>query len=170
MKKTGIAVVVILVLAITGYYIFDKLGGNTPIEIVLVNKSPDALTGKTFEGIPLSSKLEETFGEIETLQALNPGTKIHTIYYVEPAGKLDTLKVFVGVDLPFASGEFEGLAFSETQYILAKVSGNKWVMPGPEKVKQSIIQFAEENQLKLSGIFIDKIISEAEIQVIAPVK
>jgi hypothetical protein len=170
MKKIGIAIIVLLFVLLTGYYYFDQLGGNTPIEITLIEKSPDALVGKTFEGIPINSKLEETFGEIEALKALNPGTRIHTIYYIEPAGKLDSLKVFVGIDLPFATGDLEGLTFSESKYILAKITGSKWVMPGPEKVKAKINQFASENGLELSGIYIDKIISESEVQVIAPVK
>ena len=42
-------------------------------------------------------------------------------------------------------------------------------MPGPDKVKSSLENYAKENGLTLSGIFIDKIISEEEVHVIAPI-
>lgn len=170
MKKL-IAFGVIAALAIgIGYYFFVQLGGNNPIEVTLIDQSPETLAGKTFRGIPQDEKLEETFRSIETQQSLNPGSKIHTIYYIEPAGKLDTMEVFVGLNLPFATGDLESKSFQEKQYLLAKVTANKWVMPGPNKVKAKLEEFAQENQLELSGIFIDKIISETEVQVIAPIK
>lgn len=170
MKKLGGLVVLGAVFLTAGYYFFVNIGGSPSIQISLVERSPDALAGKTYRGTPQDPKLGETFKEIETLQALNPGSKIHTIYYVEPAGKLDTMKVFVGIDLPFPPAGMEALSFAEEKYILSKIEGSSWVMPNPEKVKEDIRQFAKANQLDLTGIFIDKIISETEVQVIAPVK
>ena len=170
MKKLGIAAFILLVVIAIGYNFFIQLGGTNPIEVTLINQSPETLAGKMFVGIPQDRRLEETFRTIETQQSLNPGSKIHTIYYIEPAGKLDTMKVFVGLNLPFASGDLESKSFQEKQYLLAKVNANKWVMPGPNKVKAKLEEFAQENKLELSGIFIDKIISETEVQVIAPIK
>lgn len=170
MKKSVILIIVLLLLAISGYFIFDRLGGNTPVEIELVEKKPDNLAGKTFRGTPQDPQLKATFQQIEQAQSLNPGTQIHTIYYVEPAGKLDTMKVFVGINLPFAPGDLEAKTFKENRYLLAKIRGSKWVMPGPEKVKAQLMDFASKNGLSLSGEYIDKIISESEVQVIAPVK
>lgn len=170
MKKLGIAAFILLVVIAIGYYFFIQLGGNNPIEVTLINQNPETLVGKTFVGIPQDRRLEDTFRAIETQQSLNPGSKIHTIYYIEPAGKLDTMKVFVGLNLPFASGDLESKSFLEKKYLLAEVNANKWVMPGPNKVKAKLEEFAQENKLELSGIFIDKIISETEVQVIAPIK
>ena len=170
MKKIGIAVCVLLIVFAVGYVVFDRLGGNNPISVELVNDSPEALAGKTFRGTPQDKKLSETFDSIESLLALHPGKKIHTIYYVEPAGKLDTMEVFVGLDLPFAPAELEAKHFTESSYLLATVKANKWVMPGPDKVKQTLQDFARENKMTLSGIFIDKIVDDAEVQVIAPIK
>lgn len=170
MKKLGIAVFILLILGSVGYFFFIKLGGNTPILLSVVSDAPSTLIGKTYRGTPQDPKLGETFREIEQLQSLNPGTKIHTIYYIEPAGKLDTMEVFVGLDLPFATGELETKAFQENQYISAKLIANKWVMPGPEKVKEEIREFAKSKNLTLKGIFIDKITSESEVEVIAPVE
>ena len=170
MKKSVLLVLILFLLIIGGYFVFDRLGGNTPIEIELVEKKPDNLAGKTFRGTPQDPKLRETFQQIEQAQAFNPGTKIHTIYYVEPAGKLDTMEVFVGINLPFAPEDLEGKTFEEDRYLLAKIQGSKWVMPSPEKVKAQLQDFASKNGWTLSGVYIDKIISESEVQVIAPVK
>ena len=170
MKKLGIGLAVLLVVCAIGFAVFHQLGGNNPIRIELVGSSPPALAGKTYRGTPQDKKLGETFQSVETFSALNPGKKIHTIYYEEPAGKLDTMEVFVGLDLPFAPVGLESKHFSETRFLRATIIANRWVMPSPAKVKAKLKDFARENELTLSGIFIDKIVSETEVEVIAPIK
>jgi len=170
MKKIKIIALFLAILGVAGYFLFDYLEGNRPVELSLVAKSPDTLTGKTFRGTPLDKGLEAIFQTIQGTQKLHPGTSLHTIYYVEPAGKLDTMEVFAGINLPFGAPNLGVKKFSETRYILAKVTGSKWVMPGPETIKEKIQEFAEANKLTLSGYFIDKIVSETEVQVLAPVR
>lgn len=170
MKKLGVLGAFFIVFIGVGYIVFDRLGGNNPIEISLVEKSPETLIGKTFRGTPQDKSLEDIFKSVEAQKNLQPGSKIHTIYFIEPAGKLDTMEVFVGINLPFPVQEFESKTFRENRYLLATIRANKWVMPGPNKVKDSLFQYAKENNLKLTGIFIDIIVSEEEVQVIAPVK
>jgi hypothetical protein len=170
MKKLLIAAIVLLILGLGGYLAFDQLGGNRPVELSLEAKSPDALSGQTFRGTPVDKGLEQLFQKIQTTQKLHPGAKLHTIYYTEPAGKLDTLEVFAGINLPFGAPDLELKEFSESRYILAKVTGNKWVMPSPETIKEKIQGYAKANNLTLSGYFIDKIVSETEVHVIAPVR
>jgi len=103
MKKIKIIALFLAILGVAGYFLFDYLGGNRPVELSLVAKSPDTLTGKTFRGTPLDKGLEAVFQTIQGTQKLHPGTSLHTIYYVEPAGKLDTLEVFAGINLPFGT-------------------------------------------------------------------
>lgn len=170
MKKIGIAVISLAALFSIVYFSFDRLGGNNPIEIELVRSPPPTLVGRTFIGQPQDLELGKTFRSIETLQSLNPGKKIHTIYYKEPGGKLDTMEVFVGLDLPFAPTDLESKTFAETSYLLATITGNKWVIPGPNKVKAKLEEAAKELNLSLSGVFIDRIVSDTEIQVIAPLR
>ncbi len=170
MKKIiGIALFLVA-LGIGAYLTFDYLGGNRPVELSLESKSPDTLSGQTFRGTPVDKGLEQLFQQIQSTQKLHPGTKLHTIYYTEPAGKLDTLEVFAGINLPFGAPDLELKEFSESRYILAKVTGSKWVMPGPETIKEKIQAYAEANKLTLSGYYIDKIVSETEVHVIAPVR
>jgi len=170
MKKISIIALFLAILGIGGYFLFDYLGGNRQVELSLEAKSPDTLTGKTFRGTPMNKGLKEVFQTIQGTQKLNPGTSLHTIYYVEPAGKLDTLEVFVGINLPFGTQDLEVKKFTETRYILAKVTGSKWVMPGPETIKEKIQAYAKANKLALSGFYIDKIVSETEVHILAPVR
>lgn len=170
MKKIGIAIISLAAVFSIVYFSFDLLGGNNPIEIEVVQSPPPTLVGKTFIGQPQDLELAKTFRSIETLQSLNPGKKIHTIYYQEPGGKLDTMEVFVGLDLPFALADLESKTFAETSYLLATITGNKWVIPGPNKVKAKLEESAKELNLSISGVFIDRIISETKVQVIAPIR
>jgi len=170
MKKIGVGIIVLMAIFSIIYFVYDRLGGNNPIEIELIESSPSPLAGKYFKGQPQDEDLANTFKSIETLLSLNPGKKIHTIYYQEPRGKLDTLEVFVGLDLPFAPADLESVTFTESKYLLATIKANKWVMPGPNKVKEKLEAMARERNFTLSGIFIDKIISESEVQVIAPIQ
>jgi len=170
MRKIGVGLIVLLLVVSVLYFVFDQLGGNNPIEIELVESPPPTLVGKTYKGQPQDEELGKTFRSIETLLSLNPGKKIHTIYFHEPGGKLDTMDVFVGIDLPFAAADMESKTFPETKYLVATIRGNQWVMPGPNKVKAKLEDAAKELNLSLSGVFIDRIVSETEVQVIAPIK
>ena len=164
--------VIALISAVTvlGFWGYEKLGGYTPIAIEIIDKKPDNLVGITYRGTPGNEKLGEIFKKMETQKALHPGSQLHTIYEVEPAGKLDTMLVFVGINQTFPIEDMEVRTFENDRYLLAKISNNSWVMPSPETVKEKMGQYASENQLELSGVFIDVIISDNEVQVIAPIK
>lgn len=170
MKKIGLILIGVLLLLAATYGIFMWLEGNTSITLQVVDAAPDHLVGKTFKGIPQDEKLEEIFQSLETFRSLHPGTYLHTIYYQEPAGKLDTMEVFVGINLPYATQGMESRSFDESRYLRAIIQGNKWVMPNPERIKEKIRAYASQEGFTLSEVFVEKIISESEVQVIAPVK
>ncbi|MEB2778262.1 hypothetical protein SYJ56_23325 [Algoriphagus sp. D3-2-R+10] len=171
MKKVLIlAIAALSVLAIVGYWGFQKLGGNAPIDIQLVENKPENLAGITYRGIPGNEELGKVFERMETQKGRHPGSYLHTIYEVEPAGKLDTMIVFVGINQTLPITDLEFRSFENGNYLLAKIKSNKWVMPSPDTVIEKLLEFAKENQLELSGVYIDKIISEEEVQVIAPIK
>ncbi|MHA7131022.1 hypothetical protein [Algoriphagus namhaensis] len=166
-KKVSIALLLLAVFAGLGYWFFDYLGGNNPIRIEKIDQKPPTLIGLTYEGTPQDEKLGQTFDRIENLLATQPGKKMYTIYEVEPAGKLDTMRVFVGFEgLPVDTLDYR--VFDQSSYLLASIEANRWVMPGPLKVQQKIREFASKNELKLSGVYVDKILSEEKVQVMAP--
>ncbi|MEB2781626.1 hypothetical protein [Algoriphagus persicinus] len=169
-KKIVLAIASLAILAFVGFWGFQKLGGNAPIDIQLIQSKPENLVGITYRGTPGNEELGKVFEKMETQKGMHPGSYLHTIYEVEPAGKLDTMIVFVGINQNLPSTDLEFRTFDNSRYLLAKIKSNKWVMPSPETVKERLREFAQEKQLELSGVFIDKIISEEEVQVIAPVK
>ncbi|QYH39769.1 hypothetical protein GYM62_13610 [Algoriphagus sp. NBT04N3] len=169
-KKVFVILLVLLFLGASAYYVFVNLGGKNPIEITWEQKTPPPLSGIYFVGIPQDEKLAEAFKEMEGQKNLRPGSSLHTIYEVEPAGKLDTMKVFIGLNQSLTGEKYETRIFTESSYLLATIRGNKWVMPGPETVKEELKTYADSANLTLTGIYIDQIISESEVRVIAPVK
>lgn len=168
-KKIAIGGLILFLIAFGAYFGFDKLGGNNPIEITLVENKPYSLVGLSYRGTPQDPDLERAFKNVEAQKGLHPGSSLHTIYYSEPAGKLDTMEVFIGIDQNLPIDNFEVLTFDESSYLLASIKGSKWVMPNPTAVQDEIKEYAEKSKLKLSGVFIDKIVSESEVQVIAPI-
>jgi hypothetical protein len=168
-RKFLIATILLTLLVGIGYWGFDQLGGNDPVTIELIQKKPDTLLGKTFIGIPQDEKLANVFKEIQTQKSLKTGTYLHTIYETEPAGKLDTMKVFVGINQVLPEEGFEFKRFEEEQYLLAKIKGSSWVMPSPNTIKSELKKYAAQHNLKLTGVFIDKIIRGDEVHVIAPI-
>ncbi|WP_111320520.1 hypothetical protein [Algoriphagus chordae] len=169
-KKIVLIVPVLAILAIVGYWGFEKLGGNTPIEITLIENSPESLAGITYRGTPGNEALGEVFKKMEAKKGLHPGSQLHTIYEVEPAGKLDTMLVFVGINQMHPIADLEYRSFENSSYLLAKIQSNKWVMASPKTVKEKLQTYALENNLELTGVYIDKIVSDEEVQVIAPIK
>lgn len=169
-RKIILAGALLTLVGIIGFWGFERLGGNTPIDIQLIDKKPESLVGITYRGTPGNKELGEAFEKIETQKGLNPGSQLHTIYEVEPAGKHDTMVVFVGINKNLPVQELELRSFENQSYLLAKINSNKWVMPSPESVKEKLAEYAGKNNIELSGVYIDKIISEREVQVIAPIR
>ncbi|MCE7057381.1 hypothetical protein LZF95_22055 [Algoriphagus sp. AGSA1] len=171
MKKiVAIILVCLSILGLVGYWGFGKLGGNTPIEIQLLESPPNNLAGITYRGTPQNKELGEVFKKMERQKSFHPGSHLHTLYEIEPAGKLDTMIVFVGINQHLPDPQLEFRTFENKSHLLATIKRNKWVMPSPETVKEKLSEFAKENKLELSGVYIDKIISDEEVHVIAPIK
>jgi len=169
-NRVLIAGAAFLSLVVIAYAIFVSLGGNNPIVIQKIEFTPPSLAGITYEGTPQDERLGKSFDRIETILSINPGKKLHTIYEVEPAGKLDTMRVFIGFDQSFKIDSLEFKQFKESSFLIASIEANRWVMPGPNRVKEEIEAFANEKNLVLSGVFIDKILSDSKVQVIAPLR
>lgn len=167
MKKTAIGIFLMFILSAV-LYVFYALGGFNEIEISKKNLGQIELAGILYRGTPQNEALGKAFREMETIQKSNEGALLHTIYYVEPTGKLDTMEVFVGVEKKWVSeNDYLSLNLNASQAIVAEISANRYVMPGPNKVKKKIESFAKSNGLPIPNIFIDQIISPDAVRVIA---
>src|SRR5690554_65522 len=97
MKKSIIAVVVGISVAL-GVGIYWWLGGFNSVEISIQDRNNLRLLGLTYRGTPQDEGMVDAFQKVEELSKNYPHSSLHTIYHTEPAGKLDTLQVFVGIE------------------------------------------------------------------------
>lgn len=165
MKKWIIGVTSILGLVAVGLFQFNRLGGFNEIEVESLTSFDLKLQGLVYRGTPQNERLGQTFEQVVKL-AKEESIPFYTIYFVEPAGKLDTMEVFVGVESDKILSHFEMKSFQSSQAVLAKINAHKFVMPGPNKVKSKMFEFSKKNKLNSPAIFIDKIISKDEVHVI----
>lgn len=150
-------------------YLFYALGGFNDIEINQTNLGTIELTGKMYRGIPGNESLKDNFMMMEELQRSHPESKLHTIYFIEPAGKLDTMEVFVGIESKWVlnNTDLTNLQFDGSSAIVASIQAHRFVMPGPNKVKNEILEFAQKNNFIEPKIFIDQIVGPEAVKVIA---
>lgn len=167
MKKTAIGVILVFTIGL-GLFLFYSLGGFNDIQVERENLGSIELTGIHFRGTPMEDSLKDTFLSIEDLIKESDEAKLHTIYYVEPGGKRDTLEVFVGTESKWIDKQKNmiSLEFDGSQAIVARIKAHRFVMPGPEKVKEKIRDFAKTNQLEQPDLFIDQIVGPKQIMVI----
>lgn len=161
-------------LFMVGLGIYYQLGGFNEVEYTIEPRDGIKLMGRTYRGTPQDEQLGNTFKEIEALIQKNPGSNLHTLYYSEPAGKLDTLLVFVGVEyqdhMDRLKYNLELKTIPCTQVIVANIKAHRLVMTGPDQVKRGIEKFARKNEVVTQGIFVDRIKGEGEVEVIAPIQ
>lgn len=172
MTKTSIAVLVVLLLVSLPIF-YWQLGGFNPIRITIEDRGDMKLLGLTYRGTPQDPGMLGTFQRIEEIINKYPQSRLHTLYNIEPAGKLDTLEVFIGVEYQEEINEQEDLDLREiecSQVVVAKIEAHRLVMPSPEKVKSQIESFATNENISTRGIYVDKIIDNRRVEVIAPVR
>jgi hypothetical protein len=167
MKKTGIGLVIMLIIG-ASLYLFYFLGGFNEIQVSTKNLGQIELIGIHYKGTPQNEELGQAFKKIEMLKNQHDGAILHTIYYVEPAGKLDTMEVFVGIERNWLVDEkdFDLISYDGSQAIVAEIKANRFVMPGPKKVKSKIADFANGSNLAIPNLYIDQIIGTDEVKVI----
>lgn len=168
MSKGGKQIFLILIFLFLagGGYLY--LGGWKKTEFDLIPCQPTVLAGLEFRGTPGDEHLGQVFQEVTTFRADAP---LHTIYYVEPAGKRDTLHVFVGIEATEGvPEEWIQKRVECKEAIKASLKMHQWVMPSPDKTKQRMIEFASSKGRSVEGIFIDKIIDRDRVEVWAPLK
>ena len=172
MKKKVVAVIVVLFL-VSLPVIYWQLGGFNPVSISVEERADMKLLGLTYRGTPQDPGMLGTFQKIEEIINKYPQSRLHTLYNVEPAGKLDTLEVFVGVEFQeeiYGQEELDLREIECSQVIVAEIEAHRLVMPSPEKVKSQIESFAASRSMSTQGIYVDKIIDDRRVEVIVPLR
>lgn len=161
-----VALPVSLLIALV-YYL---LGGFKPVQLEITSCSEFVMQGIYYRGTPQDKALGESFSKVEEVIARQEGAHLYTIYYSEPKGKLDTMEVFVGTSIRQNIGlGLERHVVPCDRAVTARISASRFVMPSPEKVKKLIENHAWDNDVVLSGVFIDHILASDEVMVWAPI-
>ncbi|MGY6558400.1 MAG: hypothetical protein ACXIT9_03870 [Nitritalea sp.] len=151
-----------LLILLVGFGLWKRYSAN--YELSLTQQEADwTLYGEWFIGTPAEKRMKQVFERVEA-EVSGQGAILHTWYAQEPAGKLDTLAVFIGGEKPYAGAEV--LAVGQMEALIASVVADRRQLPGPEKVKRSLVEFAQEKGLPRPEIFIDRLIREDSVVVI----
>lgn len=171
MRKIGLFITLLIIGGII-LLAYALLGGFNDVEIRVVDCSEIRLIGIDYRGTPQDESLTVAFKKVEDKRPKD--NHLHTVYFVEPAGKRDTMHVFVGIEANGVSGvEVEGwdsLSFKCESAIVVGVEGHRFVMPNPEKIKNQISSYVKDHGLVLQGVFIDRIIERDKVEVWAPLE
>lgn len=171
--KKGIIAGIIGIILLTGVGVYYLLGGFKDIEFHVEERENIELVGLTYRGTPQGDEIGETFLQVHQLIAKYPETRLHTLYEIEPAGKRDTLEVFVGIENLATITPRDGLEEKTilcSKVIVANIEAHRLVMPVPNVVKREIEAYAEKMGIVTQGIYIDVILNERHVKVIAPIK
>lgn len=170
--KKWIIIGFLLFLIALGLYQFNRMGGFNEIAIEIQEIEPIALTGIYFKGVPEDEAIGLAFQTMGDLQVKAPGSTLHTIYFVEPAGKRDTMEVFVGLEERFILEDegFSKQSFPGGNAVVANIEANRLVMPSPNMIKLKMEDFALESGFKKPVLFVDMILGPNEVRVVAPVE
>ncbi|WP_158859068.1 hypothetical protein [Lunatibacter salilacus] len=167
--KIALWIALILIMVGFGYV---QLGGFSPIDISLVECTDLKLVGVEYKGTPQDEMLASSFRNVEDTKLANPGSILHTIYYIEPAGKSDTMHVFVGIQRAAVRGSVSAMTEKKVscrRAVVAKISAHRFVMPSPLRIKEKMKEFASNEGLVLQDIFVDKLLDDSNVEVWAPV-
>jgi hypothetical protein len=167
MKK---ALIIIILVTVLGLFAYHRLGGFNEIEIGIREVNDIHLMGFEYRGTPQDEALPATFRKADSMLQEHPGKTLHTIYYDEPAGKLDTMRVFVGVEHEVGVDGVEEKLIEGQRTLVAILRSNRFVMPGPNKVKLRLEEYAAEHGEETQGIYIDRILGPDHVEVLAPLK
>jgi hypothetical protein len=170
MQKTYL-IILFVAFGVISLIIYNKLGGFKEINVEKIELSPLRLKGLYFKGTPIDPALEATFQEVHHAANQTKESSLYTLYLIEPAGKTDTMHVFVGLEnlknnLP---EHWEELNFPEGTYLSSFLEAHPLVMPSPQKVKEAINSYSENNKITKPKIFIEKIQNKNQVQVLAPI-
>ena len=151
---------------------YAQLGGFRPIDLALVACTDLELVGVEFKGTPQDETLQDSFRKVEDIKMENPGAFLHTIYYEEPAGKRDTMHLFIGIQkasLRKPNPEMSEMQIPCRRAVLAKIAAHRFVMPSPVRIKERIKEFASSEGVILQEIYVDKLLDDSHVEVWAPV-
>jgi hypothetical protein len=175
MTKRLIFIVVIAVFFTSLFYLYFILGGFKDVHISKVNTQPYILAGQYFEGKHNDAQIRDLFNQAKKHMESGalPGV-ITMIYHLSPEKEERGLvQQWVGVlvndttyQLP---ANYVYHIIDANQAVRAVIEAHNIVMPSPHSINQQIEEFAQQNNLELAPLSVEKILADDLIEVDRPV-
>jgi predicted transcriptional regulator YdeE len=172
MKK--IIIIAISLLLISGVIAYIALGGLRQPEISTQTVSDYIVAGVDFKGLASDEELLQLFEQTRTYHEQNklPGS-LAAIYYDKQSEKGE-IEAFVGVlvtdTLAALPDNYVYKKIPATKTVQAKITSHYIVAPSPEKVRGSLLNYAQEKGLALQELVIEQYLKDSHIVIEIPVK
>lgn len=170
MKKkllfTWLALGVILLVT---YYL---LGGFTEIKVSLTNEPAFEMIGKMYNGPVSSKKLDKLVQEIREKYDQGELEGVFGLCFFSNPDETDTVDVLVGIiseKLVKTPVGWIKKKFGASQAITASIAAEAVVAPSASETNKKINEFAQQESLEISGIYIEKYVEDFKIITVVPV-
>ena len=166
-KRTIIWVAVFFTICLV---IYAYLGGLKEVKLSVVSEEVYHMLGNRFTGQIESDSLRDMFMEAKRLIEENHVSGTLAILYFKDAEQgRDTIECFTGILLNAAPTKIpagmEYEAFDSKGAVNARFDGHRLVTPNPAEIKEKVVGYAEENNLNLQQIFVEKYFSDNAIEI-----
>ncbi len=173
MRRVLIIVASILLLGgIAGYMV---LGGFKKPEIKIITANNYILAGVPFKGAASDEELLNLFDQTRNYhqQGQLKGT-LAALYYENPDTDKGKVDAFVGVLVKDSSAvlpqKYQYKFIAATKSVQATITAHYLVAPSPQKIRATMLGYAQEKNLSLQNFVIEQYLTDTNIILHIPVK
>jgi hypothetical protein len=161
----GIAIFFTICLSLYAY-----LGGLEKVVVQYVDTKGYHIIGREYQGDIESNEMKSIFLEFKGMAEKHQnGGNLVVLYYKDAQEGDENIKCFTGLlldnkpdDIPFGK---EYRYFESNGVIRARFDGHRLVTPNPATIKEKATKYAEENNLGMQSLFIEKYFSNNAIEI-----
>jgi hypothetical protein len=170
-----IIIIIVFVFLVSGIVAYLALGGLKKPELRTVEVPGYIVAGVAFKGMASNEQLLKLFEQTRTYHQENklPGT-LAALYYDNQAREKGEVDTFVGVTVKDSAAALPQMYsyryIPATKAVQATISTHYLVAPSPEKIRASLLNYAQEKSLSLQAVVIEQYFGDSRIIIDIPVK
>lgn len=160
------------ILAIIIIAVYNYLGGFQKVKLEVLETTPYHMVGRYYEGKYDRDSLAALFFEAKSwMQIQEQSGTLTVVNYMGENGaeNSDSVKTFIGVlfstESPEMIAPYEHREIKGGKKLRASIEAHSIVMPTRETIEEKMKTFAQEEQLLLEPIIIEKYVSDEELVV-----
>lgn len=152
--------------------IYYQLGGMKEVVVSKQAETNYRIAGQYLEGKYGDDKLKKAF--LDSKKMIEEGEVkgvLSIVYYNDPEQEEGKVKNFIGIQLASVKHElsipsnWEIREFGNVEVLRARIEAHPAVLPSPQSINNSLFKKAQEGNIKLSEIFIERFLSNRIIEV-----